>query len=391
MLPRKRARTSQRAPHTSSSDGNKGPSDQATPKSGQPKSQQTPPSPPNRKRQQTQPAPPNRSEGHVDSPGQSVDKTQSSTAPLRGPGALSSSGVLPPAVEGEIDRLISASLSQNTQKRYRSAIESFTNFCINSYVELNWPPTVEQITEYIAFMSLRQYSHSSVNCHISAISYVNKLNGLLDNTKQFIVRSMLEGLKRLKTNTDTRQPITQSVLLKLLDSLTHVCRSQFEAMLFTAAFSLAYIGLLRISEFTSSNKTTTSGVLKFQDVIIGSNKIRIYLQKSKTDQTGTGTSVDIEISDKNKFCCENIANYIAFRPNTDGPFFVHFDESPLTSFQFNAVLRKAIKFAGLDANLYKSHSFRIGGATSMFRDGTSINNIKSQGRWKSDSYKSYIR
>ncbi|XP_053407289.1 uncharacterized protein LOC128559503 [Mercenaria mercenaria] len=75
MPPRKRARTSQRAPHTSSSDGNKGPSDQATPKSGQPKSQQTPPSPPNRKRQQTQPAPPNRSEGHVDSPGQSVKLT----------------------------------------------------------------------------------------------------------------------------------------------------------------------------------------------------------------------------------------------------------------------------------------------------------------------------
>lgn len=92
---------------------------------------------------------------------------------------------------------------------------------------------------------------------------------------------MLEGLKRQKTHTDSREPITPSILLQLLDLLPHVCRSQFESLLFAAAFSLAHFCLLRISEFATRNKKAESEVLQFQDVILDAERISVYCKKIK--------------------------------------------------------------------------------------------------------------
>ena len=65
--------------------------------------------------------------------------------------------------------------------------------------------------------------------------------------------------------------------------------------------------------------------------------------------------------------------------------------APLTRYQFCAVLRKAIQFLGLDSNKYKSHSFRIGAATQCAMNGIDVEAIKNMGRWKSISYRNYIR
>lgn len=46
-----------------------------------------------------------------------------------------------------------------------------------------------------------------------------------------------------------------------------------------------------------------------------------------------------------------------------GPFFCHINAKPLTKYQFTSLLHKAVKFIGLDTSIFKSHSFRIGGAT----------------------------
>jgi hypothetical protein len=72
-------------------------------------------------------------------------------------------------------------------------------------------------------------------------------------------------------------------------------------------------------------------------------------------------------------------------------YFATFDGCPLTSFQFNAVLKKALVFIGQSYDVIKSHSFRIGRASSMFNDGLSVDVIKAKGRWRSNAYKSYIR
>ena len=101
----------------------------------------------------------------------------------------------------------------------------------------------------------------------------------------------------------------------------------------------------------------------------------------------------------NKVVCPVQAMYIYLqnRPILHGQLFCHFDGTPLTSFQFSAILKKALNVLGVKNGNYKLHSFRIGMATTYAKEGvpdkkkTTKNKIKLLGRWSSDSYLRYIR
>lgn len=64
------------------------------------------------------------------------------------------------------------------------------------------------------------------------------------------------------------------------------------------------------------------------------------------------------------------------------PFFCHLNAMPFTKYQFSALLHKPVKFIGLYTTIFKSHSFGIGGATRLYLQGSSDEDIKSKGRWK---------
>uniref|UniRef100_A0A8W8L937 Tyr recombinase domain-containing protein n=1 Tax=Magallana gigas TaxID=29159 RepID=A0A8W8L937_MAGGI len=74
-----------------------------------------------------------------------------------------------------------------------------------------------------------------------------------------------------------------------------------------------------------------------------------------------------------------------------GQFLVHFDGKPLTRYQFSAILAKSLQFCEGKIGRFKSHSFRIGAATEAAMRGIPDQVIKQWGRWKSESYASYIR
>jgi hypothetical protein len=90
-------------------------------------------------------------------------------------------------------------------------------------------------------------------------------------------------------------------------------------------------------------------------------------------------------------CCKAIKSLLKFRPNIDGQLFCHLNHKKLTRFQFLAILRSALKFISLSSDDYNAHSFRIGAATTAAMLGKNDNEIKYMGRWKSDSFKRYIR
>ena len=53
--------------------------------------------------------------------------------------------------------------------------------------------------------------------------------------------------------------------------------------------------------------------------------------------------------------------------------------------------RKALMAAGVQAEAYTGHSFRIGEATTAAAKGVADNLIKALGRWTSEAYQIYIR
>jgi hypothetical protein len=62
--------------------------------------------------------------------------------------------------------------------------------------------------------------------------------------------------------TDIRAPISIDLLKHMIKSLLHACSSHYEAHMFSAAFSLAYFDMLRVSEISLKNRSDESGQVK---------------------------------------------------------------------------------------------------------------------------------
>lgn len=284
---------------------------------------------------------------------------------------------------------MTAAFAKNTRLNYEVGMTSFRSFRASMHYSDVWPVPLNHIVEFVAYLSIKGYSYRTVNCRLSAISCFHKIQNYPDATQNFIVRKMLDGIRRTRRSEDTRYPISLELLKRLLESLKHVCHSIYETVLFSFAFSMAFFGLLRVSEFTVVN--TSDNVLMYGDIQYNSNSINIQLHMSKTDQLGLGSGIRITKDSENKFLFDYCTQYFQSRPKIKGPAFCHFNTNPLTSYQFNAVMKKSLTFIGCNPKHYSSHSFRIGGATALYLKGKTEEEIKAFGRWKSDAWKSYVR
>ena len=124
----------------------------------------------------------------------------------------------------------------------------------------------------------------------------------------------------------------------------------------------------------------------------GRGVIIINFRISRNNQFGLPQTV-VVASQPNSILCPVLAlqRYLQQAGDTT-TLFAHFDRSPLTRFQFNEILKKAVNFSNIPGKqLFKSHSFHIGAATTAHMQGFSDSDIQVMGRWHSTAFKSYIR
>ena len=294
-----------------------------------------------------------------------------------------------------MNRLIDASLSENTRAAYDRGIKFFDEFRSKYSLVQKWPPHLNDLVSYVADLSLRGISAATVRMYLSGIGYKCKIMNTADVTQNFIVNKMVEGIKRLHSRSDARAPITLDILQRIIKILPVICKSSYETELFTAAYITAYFGFLRVGEIVvSSNASVGSGhYLRMKDVTLNHNeeKVMLKLSHSKTDQYANGVVIVLS-KGSSKLCpYTSLHNYMKIRPHVNGPFFCHFGGNPLTRYQFSAVLSKAIAAISENTKLFKSHSFRIGASTSASMLGLTEDEIKILGRWKSQVVRDYIR
>ena len=103
------------------------------------------------------------------------------------------------SIDNRIEQILNASMSANTAKSYSSALDIFKNFRVQ---QATWPPNVNEIMDFIAYLSITCCAPSTIKSYISAISYYCKINNLYDATQQFVVRKMLAGVSRLDVRKD---------------------------------------------------------------------------------------------------------------------------------------------------------------------------------------------
>ena len=292
-------------------------------------------------------------------------------------------------------RLLAASRAANTHNTYEKAWKAFQRFRLQYSYNIYAHPNIEEIAQFIAYLSWHGYASSTISTYVSGIAFIIKSNGLPDITDNFVIRRLIDGCKRRHARRDTRCPITLPILKALLASLSHVCSHGYEVAMFRSAYLLAFFGFLRVSEFTVS--TRHSPITLFdEDVYVSeggtTRQIHIRIRRSKTDQAANGCQITLPANDRYEICpVRAVANYRSMRSRGGIAFFCNFDRTPLTRQQFTSTLKRAVAFCGLPVTFYSSHSFRIGAATSAAMSGVPEVRIQSMGRWSTDTHKIYIR
>lgn len=266
------------------------------------------------------------------------------------------------------------------------------------------PLQVVHIANFIGHLFSLGLKPSTIDSHISAISYPHKILDLSDPTSAFIIRKILKGCEKLSPSSDSRLPITKSILLKLVQSLTSVVKPHYNQTLLKAIFLVAFHGLFRLGELVIRPGQVHNQVVQRDDVTFcyeGNHLtgVEIILRHYKTNIHNKPITIFLVANKDSKpsgcMCpVRALQAYIqSFGTATmaTGPLFQFLNGRPVSSSFVAEQLKKLIGFIGLDPSLYTNHSFRIGAATNLASLGHSEHYIKKMGRWNSNAMQRYIR
>ena len=157
-----------------------------------------------------------------------------------------------------------------------------------------------------------------------------------------------------------------------------------------SACTAAFFGLLRASEFTCPSRSSTlpsTLMVNFVTIATDYSQATFTLPFTKTDQFGLGTTIPL-FPQRSPACpVSALVHYLAHCPQDNGPLFRFHDGAFLTRGNIVDMLRAAFP-SQPDLN---THSFRIGGATTLANAGIPEYMIQIMGRWTSDSFLRYIR
>jgi hypothetical protein len=168
-----------------------------------------------------------------------------------------------------------------------------------------------------------------------------------------------------------------------------------------AAAAIMFFGALRGNELLcrSVGQFDPAYTLCSQDIQVqgeraGGRRLQIRVKAPKEKKNGGDTVVDIFQAKPDVCPVSAFEKWREMGPVWEWgqPAFRWSSGRPLTSAQFNVVLKERLKgyVAGAD-RWFTTHSFRTGAASMMAAMGYGDEDIKSMGRWSSRAFETYIR
>ena len=237
---------------------------------------------------------------------------------------------------------------------------------------------------FIVHLTRNRSQSSSIPPILSGIAYFHKIQGYPDPFQTFLSKQLLQASRRVsQPSSDKRKPITEELLLSLIDSMSSMNLPTYDFSLFSTMFLFAFYFGLRISEFTSSRHN-----LNLSDVTVSTDCISIIFHSYKHS---VRPSLPHTLKPSNlRFCpVRSACTYISKRHSSPGPFFI-LSNKPISPKTFSKLLKQCLHLSNAQG-CYSAHSFRVGAASHWFRKGLSEERIRFLGRWSSNAFVSYIR
>ena len=172
----------------------------------------------------------------------------------------------------------------------------------------------------------------------------------------------LLGIKRLKgSNQKAKKPILINDLKDIINLINELDIKENRKLRDKALILIGFAGGFRRSELVA---------LEHEDIEFVREGVKIFVKRSKTDQSGEGMTKAIPSFDNALYCpVLNLQNWIYELKTRKGKVFSISDKSVAL------IIKKYANLAGLDGDKYAGHSLRSGFATSTAESGAEERNI----------------
>ena len=257
-------------------------------------------------------------------------------------------------------------------------------------------PLREQVLENFCTHLARSVGHQSIKTYLCGVQAFSKFQGGQIQIASFNrLPYVLRGIKKTQGKAHARSPripINWTHLSHIYTYINYINSiSNYDKHMWFAVVSLAFFGLLRVSEYTSPSAAIfdSSVHLTIDDLAINWHRqlMAVNIKMSKTDPFRLGTTIRIA-ANHSPFCpVRAMVRYLYVRPVHSGPLFVLADGRFLTRSAVSAFLRAC--FPGVSC--LSTHSFRRGGASALANCGVPEHIIMLLGRWRSDAYRVYVQ
>lgn len=286
-------------------------------------------------------------------------------------------------MSSKVERYLQAGTRDNTRKSYRAAVEHY---------EVTWggflPATGDSIVRYLAEYA-DQHAISTLKQRLAALAQWHITQGFPDPTKTPTVRQMIKGIRTLHPAQEKQAaPLLIRHLEQAVGWLEHEAlqaaeRGDFKSVMrHRRDIALVLIGFWRgfrgdeLARLQVDNTQAEAG-----------SGITFYLPHSKGDRQHLGTT--FKTPALKKLCpVEAYINWITVAGIARGPVFRRLDrwgnlaEGGINPNSLIPMLRRIFSQAGVDNELYSSHSMRRGFATWASANGWDIKSLMSYVGWK---------
>ena len=263
------------------------------------------------------------------------------------------------SLELETLKNLKSSKAVNTLRAYKADFKDFTLFCKKNGLN-SIPSEPKVITLYLTHLS-KSSKFSTLKRRLASISVIHKLNGHYLDTKHPIITENLLGIKRAKgTYQKAKKPILINDL-KLIINAINQDKASKNKLVNKALILIGFSGGFRRSELVS---------IEFEDIEFVREGLKIFVRRSKTDQSGEGMTKGIPYFTNPEYCpVVSIKKWIEESKIQSGKIFDMSDKNVAL------IIKKYAALAGLDHRKYSGHSLRSGFATSTAELGAEERSI----------------
>ena len=264
------------------------------------------------------------------------------------------------SLEIETLKNLKNSKAANTLRAYKSDYKDFGAFCIKNGFS-SMPADSKILSLYLTHLSATS-KFSTLKRRIASISVIHKMKGHYLDTKHPIIMENLLGIKRAKgSNQKAKKPILINDLKSIINAIDQSKQNQKRIDRDKAIILIGFSGGFRRSELVN---------IEVDDTEFVNEGVKIFIKRSKTDQSGEGMVKAIPYFDNKTYCpVLALKKWIKNLEIKSGKIFNISDKSVAL------IIKKYASLSGLEPGRYGGHSLRSGFATSTAESGAEERNI----------------